>query len=376
MEKVRIYGLESISIKDDFIEPYLTRGHLMEALKSLENDIKEFIRLKDIEKYVKLYIEAYKDFKCPSDSYYLEPIEEVGRYRFKGFTDDLSKLYHMLRDFIVAGIDSSYHHPRGHFLIDFILHNIGYYYERLGKMEGGSGYNPFLMLISEVDADIEIETKGIEFRFIKEFIRHIKDRFGDHPIYLLLDESLNLAYTYGWRGDRRKRYGGLFKEYIEKLIDESVYPIGVFYTRARDLVNGIGCSLGISIPSIQDKHILNRYLESGSRSQVFKVVNEVLTEASLNIYAFYLKIDEMNVIRVEFPEELYNRDLIDDIHRIIYYDSLRNNGYSYILARAHEAAVLRSEDRYSIEHLIAEILKIPDKYLYSAKELFKRRPVA
>jgi len=109
---------------------------------------------------------------------------------------------------------------------------------------------------------------------------------------------------------------------------------------------------------------------------VFRVVNEVLTEASLNIYAFYLKIDEMNVIRVEFPGELYNRDLIDDIHRIIYYDSLRNNGYSYILARAHEAAVLRSEDRYSIEHLIAEILKIPDKYLYSAKELFKRRPVA
>ena len=378
MEEIKIYGADDIKIKDDFTEPYLTKAYLMSILHRIEDDIKKYVKLSDIEKFIETYIKAYGEFKAPECDFYLEPIEDIGKYRFKEFTINKINLYSSLKGYVVAGLDASYHHPRGHFLIDFILYNIGYYYEKLGFREGGSGYKPFLILIASNEVDIDLETKDLEFKFLSHLVEHIKKRFGDR-VYVLLDESLNLAYTHGWRIDRRREYASLYKKTMEMLIDEAVYPIGIFYTRARDVASSIKCMSKDRFMNIQDKHLFNKYLDVGERSQVFRVVSRVLSDVSFEVYTFYLKINEMNVIRVEFPSKLYHKygsEAIDQIHRLILYDSLRNNGYSYILARSHEAALLRSEDRYNIERMIADMFKLPSKYVYSAKELFKRRPIA
>jgi len=378
-----IFGIENIVIKDDFIEPYLTREHLYYMLRNLGGDIREYISFKNIDVFIEKYLEIYRDFKCKEYEYpFLKPIKDVGRYLFKEYTDNITDLSNLLNDYIIAGYDSSHHNPRGHFIIDFILINLGYYYQKIGSSEGGSGYHPFIVLIGPKDIDADITVKDIENKFVSKYIIHLKERFGSKKIYMLLDESLNYSYTYAWSGKKRNKYMKHCKDFINLLLNENIIPVATFYTRARDILSGIACNEGEKLdkyPPIQDKHIFNKYLDRGMRSQVFIVESKILNKFNIDIATFYIKIGEGNVIRIEFPYKLiekYGFEIVDDIHRLVYYDSIRNMGYSYVLARSHEAAVLRYIDREDIEYIFSEIFKIPLKYVYSAKESFKRRPIA
>lgn len=379
-DNLKIIGLDKVKIKDDFNEPFLTRDIIYRDVRNVIDEILGFLKIKDIDEFIKLYIEHYNNFNCLSyDKPFLSPIESVGIYFFRHFIDNPKSLIENLRDTVLVGYDSSHHNPRGHFLIDFLLHNVGYYYEYIGAGEGGSGYHPYVVLIGSNEFDQEVIGKELEIHLLSHLLKHVEERFTGKRIFLLLDESLNLSYTYAWNLDRRRRYAEKVKEEIDLALSHESIPIGVFYTRARDIMAGIECMSRTSVYPVQDKHIFNRYLSNGSRSQLFEIVSDVLNSIGLEIYAFYLKIDEGNVIRIEFPKdviEMFGKEVIDDIHKVVYFDSIRNNGYSYVLSRSHEAAVLRFGDREDIEHIIAESLNIPLKYVYSRKESFKRRPLA
>jgi|GEM_PF-1218327 len=379
-EGIKILGDERIIIKDDFTEPFITREYLFTRIHEEIKAIMNYISLGSIEDVIKLYVENYDKYKCDSgEKTSLKPVEPIGKYYFKRYSDKILELIKDLKGYVIIGYDSSYYNPRGHFIIDFILNNIGYYYERIGYGQGGSGYHPYIALIGSAEYDQEIIIKELESQLLNHLLKHVRNRFRNDKIFLFLDESLNLSFTYSWSSDKRKRYGERMKEELLISLSQGVIPIGVFYTRAGDLVNGLECILSEQLPPLQDKHIFNRYLGRGARSQLFEVRSRVLEEVGLSIYAFYLKIDEGNVIRVEFPikaVEINGFEVVDDIHRLIFFDSIRNNGYSYVLSRSHEAAVLRYSDREGIEHMITESLNIPLKYVYSRKESFKRRPIA
>ena len=82
-----------------------------------------------------------------------------------------------------------------------------------------------------------------------------------------------------------------------------------------------------------------------------------------------------NVLRVEFPSNILRYIDVDTIHRAVLLESIKGNGYPYILNRAHEYAVLRWTDRDEIEDYIARFMGVPSQYLYTMKNILKWRSI-
>jgi hypothetical protein len=134
MEGIKIIGGENIVIKDDFAEPFITRGYLYTRIHEEIDNIINYLSLQNVDEVIKLYVENYDRCECNvTEKPLLSPIEPVGKYYFKNYTEKLLELTEYLKDYVIVGYDSSYHNPRGHFLIDFVLHNIGYYYEKIAS---------------------------------------------------------------------------------------------------------------------------------------------------------------------------------------------------------------------------------------------------
>ena len=125
--------------------------------------------------------------------------------------------------------------------------------------------------------------------------------------------------------------------------------------------------------AVQDKILMNVYLNEGERSSVFKVKSSVVDLVGLDLLAFYIKTSG-GVMRVEFPASV--SDKVDLIHCTVLAQSILGGGYPVSLQRAHEWAVLNYNDRMVIEEEIARLLGIPyADMLYSGKRSSKRWPI-
>ncbi len=223
--------------------------------------------------------------------------------------------------------------------------------------------------------DPELEGKLHELEVVSKLTEYLKCNIK----IVFLDESLNFIYTLKWSKDKRNKYIDIFKTLISRVISKDAIPVGIFYTRAYDIMRSISLIENSEPHPVQDKHILNQYLKDGMRSQLFKVVNPVLKEYNLDILAFYLKVSDGNILRIEFPEEAikkYDLDLVGNIHIAVLLHAILGNGYPYALIRAHEMAVLDYRDREYLESYISKILKVPPEYAYSRKAVSKWRSIA
>lgn len=373
-----------VEINNYFEEPNLAKAKIKGLISSNSQKIR-YIREKSIlDKLTELYFKNYSEVSEICDSSeakhpVLEPIEPAGKYaipNLESFSRDmpLNKVRTYLDRYSISSYDSSWHFGGAHFYLDYLIYNTGYFYYNYYSGSGGSGSYPALFIGRVEEIDPEIEGKKHEIEAGEKLIRYLE---GEKKL-VFLDESLNFIYTFKWSKDKKRNYIGLLKKFLYKVVDMDVVPLGIFYTRAYDIVRSLEyIDRSLSLPSIQDKQLFNSILEVGERSQLFKVINPVIRDFKIEIAAFYLKLGRGNVIRIEFPyDSTIVKKHIDDIQISVFLQSLLGGGYPYSLVRAHEMAVISYEDRREIEDIISYILNIPSEYLYSKKQLSKWRSIS
>ncbi|MBE7552224.1 MAG: DNA double-strand break repair nuclease NurA [Anaerolineales bacterium] len=103
------------------------------------------------------------------------------------------------------------------------------------------------------------------------------------------------------------------------------------------------------------------FLGPGERSAIFAVRakgTEKYEYAGHGIHFFYLNVSlnpaAPNLVRVEAPAWLVNDSpALDCLHAAIVRQARINGGYPYVLARAHELAIISSEERQAVEVMLA-----------------------
>jgi hypothetical protein len=103
------------------------------------------------------------------------------------------------------------------------------------------------------------------------------------------------------------------------------------------------------------------FLEPGERSAIFAVKAKGLdrySQAGHAIHFFYLNVSlnpaTPNLVRVEVPAWLVaDRQAIDILHAAIVRQARLTGGYPYVLARAHELAIISTEERQAVEMMLA-----------------------
>lgn len=375
--------LESdLIIGDGYREPTRLRTELFNLIYRGRNSIRLRFGAESIDKVISLYHESLpsvdlNDLDRSGIYSYLVPVEGFESRippQLSGIRDvsDINNLSKLIRDFSLAAYDSSWHSAGAHFILTFVVYNTGYYYYSFGSGGGGSGSHPKIVIGLPDDWDNDLEIKRHESRVAKL----LAEKLGGGHRFMFLDESLNMMYAIKWSRSKRDEFLSIVWNILFGLMDRDIVPLGIFYTRARDLIRTISAG-GTKIDIVlTDKAIMNRVLRIGERSPLFKIYNKVVDDFALDLSCFYLKVGERNILRIEFPSRVLNYIDLDDIHLAVYIDSLRGGGYPYSLIRAHEMAVLDYEDREGIESVLADILDVPLDMLYSMKQYSKWRSIA
>lgn len=109
--------------------------------------------------------------------------------------------------------------------------------------------------------------------------------------------------------------------------------------------------------------LLFGHLAPNERSAIFsstaKVNREQLKDAGQEIHFFYVNVarvpgqDEARIARIDVPAWVSGQpDLLDQVQHAIYRDC-EGAGYPYVLARAHELALVTHREREDFEHMLA-----------------------
>ncbi|HDD25635.1 MAG TPA: hypothetical protein ENF75_00905, partial [Acidilobales archaeon] len=122
---------------------------------------------------------------------------------------------------------------------------------------------------------------------------------------------------------------------------------------------------------VSDRLLMNKLLDRGERSQLFYVYSRAITNLGIHLVAFYLKVAEGDIVRVEFPYEAL--DDVDTIHKVVLSAIILGNGFPLPMIRAHEEAVITYDLRKFIDEEISRRLKLPSpELLMSGKARSKR----
>ncbi len=174
----------------------------------------------------------------------------------------------------------------------------------------------------------------------------------------------------------------LERDYIRVLdqLREAHVPIGAFVSRPRstmvaqlvrlaELNEVIGdAAQAISLATtekqvyggLRDARILTNLLRAGQRSAVFEVApgwNTTYRERGHSIHFFYVNVGDAArsiIARIEVPVWItQDRSAIELIHTALVEQCKVSAGYPYILARAHEIAVVTNAERSEFEKMLA-----------------------
>ena len=342
---------------------------LSDIMKTLREDLigrisSEFLRLEPVSVIP----------ECPYGSA-LFPCEPIGEYRLSVPISDLSPESEvpgrilMERGFSVGAIDSGIFSLGPHMLVDLTVVNVGIWVHNYGD---GSGIcDNVARVISYVGGsrNIQVLVKDFEIEILEEFLTEMNGSLR----FLLLDESLSLAYTLAWSAEDREEMVERVLRMIDLALRHNVVPIGVFYTRAMDISRGIATMTGSEVPEASDRALMNTLISAGSRSPLFLVHSKAI-RGKIDILAFYLKVGDKNVLRVEFPQSA--RNLTDEIYLVVLLQSILGGGYPLALQRAHSLAVIGRDEREFIINEVCRRLGLPElAYVFSKKYTSKRWPV-
>jgi len=130
-----------------------------------------------------------------------------------------------------------------------------------------------------------------------------------------------------------------------------------------------------ALADVSDGVLMAYGLPAGNRSAVFKYAgprNEICKRQGVEIYFFFIRIKDRDVLRVEIPDWLVSDPAaIDRLHASILTDSLAL-GYPYALAAAHQNVVIPYDVGDALRQLALETyVREGGYYFISAKKRAK-----
>jgi len=298
-------------------------------------------------------------------------------------------------DSTAVAVDSSWIEPDPHIDPPFALLNIGSFYVSYERGEYIEDSIPILRIGDEV----YVEKRGSKYLMspadidawsFSEECRIAKSYFSGEEMFVFFDRSFSLSYLGSRAREDRENMLSLVAAKFLEMRSLNLVPIAVYFTRSRSVVNTLtriycsretcsSCVHKLCKTTLEDKILMANILEPGERSPIFIENNSVLKRSTLSgkVAFFYLNTG-YSVLRVEFPSWVMKSEtLVRKIHRFTLAQALMCKGYPYIMARAHEKAVLRPEEREFIREKISSIVYrgTGARYFYSSKALAKRRSI-
>jgi hypothetical protein len=170
------------------------------------------------------------------------------------------------------------------------------------------------------------------------------------------------------------------RDYLRQLdwLREAELPIGAFLSRPRSTnivqlayltefkgdrekaLSFVTDGKGVAFKGLRDTTVFAGMLQPGQRSALFEVApawNTTYRDHGHGIYCFYINVGmptQAIIARVEVPVWVaHDRAAVDLLHAAIVQQCQISVGYPYVLARAHEIAVVSNAERAEFERMIA-----------------------
>jgi hypothetical protein len=169
------------------------------------------------------------------------------------------------------------------------------------------------------------------------------------------------------------------RDYLQQLdrLREAHLPIGAFLSRPRSTnvtqlaylatfddpdkaLSSVVNDRGPAFKGLRDTTVLTTWLQSGQRSALFEVApawNTTYRDRGHSIHFFYVNVGtatQPEIARIEVPVWIaQDRSAVGVLHAAIVEQCKISVGYPYVLARAHEIAVVTNTERAEFEKMIA-----------------------
>jgi len=282
--------------------------------------------------------------------------------------------FEMIKDEKVLAFDTSEMFSH-HITPYFIFVNIGYFMYDYANQYYLEDSIPKFYTKKQIEEIVE-ETRlsswilqNIRLDCYKEIFKKIKEEYNLKNAFIFLDESISSSFLTSAKDEVINKLLNKLLDNIDEMIDNETIPIAVFYSMSRSFVNFLSKKSNMSDIKITDKQLFDRILKAGQRSPLMKIYNYPTSLIKEEIFAFYLKISEGNILRVEFTGKVKHK--VDEIHKIVLLQSIIGDGYPYCMARAHEQAYIDEKDKRFILSLLSEDL--PGLYPITMSKKLERK---
>jgi hypothetical protein len=279
----------------------------------------------------------------------------------------------------VVAADGSQVHPDRHGAAFFYLINIGSLVIRHGSGQAPETFTePHL---AYEDAELYGEGEGVVAGAVVDGRRDVAElaalarladgHSGQAPTLALLDNGLLLWLALQAEPSNQKQIDLLLGEFLNNLsiVRESGAAIAGFVDRPRNAnvlallhllqthpADRQGSREAHPYRGLSDRALFEARLEPGRRSARFthaSPLNARYEKAGHSIQFFYLRCDRDNVARVEIPAWVGEDPvLLGRVHAGILEECRTMGGFPYVLARAHELAVVTPSDRQELDRML------------------------
>jgi hypothetical protein len=289
---------------------------------------------------------------------------------------------HPARLSIVAG-DGSQIYPDAHGLALYYLINIGTIVFR-----HGSGQAPIVNTYPSVSSETEspfddelVSGPVVNARRDVGELQRIADQAlaesADAPTVALMDGTLALwVQTAAIPEAEQDRVQRDYLQQLDRLRDAHL-PLGAFLSRPRSTnvtqlaylatfedrdraLSHVVNDRGTVFKGLRDATVLTALLQPGQRSALFEVApawNTTYRDRGHSIHFFYVNVGtaaDPEIARVEVPMWIAkDQAAVGLLHAALVEQCKVSVGYPYVLARAHEIAVVTSAERTEFEQMIA-----------------------
>lgn len=304
-----------------------------------------------------------------------------------------------LEDTIVLAVDGSQVYPSKVLTFPLSLVQAGYfqmtYPPAFPAVSAELAFDSQLEIILPFDEDnISLPPKRGEINLrrqileIKYATQQVESLPPEKEVLLLIDGTFIYSYLEGATLDVKKEVIAPLLNLFERCKELNIYPVAYIDTSAaKDMsyllhqLNGVDKKI---IPP-QDAQILQPFMENlGTYCSPWLSQRKVLTAyhdetQDLNyreqVCFAYLRANSKRPIRLEFPKFIYDNEKFPRMVELVLAKALLGDGYPHVLTRAHQVAVIGSEDQrkfhaYSLVYL-RDVLNLPvDEAI---KEQFKHQ---
>jgi hypothetical protein len=284
---------------------------------------------------------------------------------------------------IIIGADGSQIYPDRHAAVQYFLIQCG---ALIYRYDGGIPETKNTERLYFEDSDL-YDTRGYlvsvdminlrrsvqEMQFIAEVCDTERQQHPDASIYAVLDGPLLWPYP-----EQEHQISPEFETYmaaLDKIQRSNVIPVGYIDRPAgkrflntlwiNHLSNQEFNTITDSYPlhTLHDQDLMGNFLAPGERITWYKRQNSAQSIHSHNgqeIWFCYINLgtqDKSSIARVEIPARYASIEKsVSVLQNLLIHQSQALNGYPYVLARAHELALVTTRDKVALDSLLERVL--------------------